>query len=82
MAAVLTEYDFTTPSTMSTGRRFYPWAEWFDGRIWRLTPGEDFSTTPLMMERVIRGTAVRKKYSVSIRHEEDGCVVLQALKRA
>ena len=81
MAQVLDEYDFSTPSTLSSTRRFYPWNEWLDGRIWRLVPAEDFSTSPLMMERVIRGTAVRRKVSVTIRHEDDGCVVLQAAER-
>ena len=81
MATALVEYDFTTPSNSSKERRFYPWKSWFDGQIWRLLPGEDFSTSPLMMERVIRGTAVRKGMSVKVRHEDDGCIVLQAVER-
>lgn len=81
MATPLEEYEFNTPSNFSKERRFYPWKSWFDGQIWRLFPDEDFSTSPLMMERVIRGTAVRKSMSVKIRHEEDGCIVLQACER-
>jgi hypothetical protein len=81
MATALAEYDFSTPSISTKERRFYPWNTWFDGQIWRLTPGDDFSTSPLMMERVIRGTAVRRGLSVKVRHEEDGSVVLQASER-
>lgn len=81
MATVLQEYSFEEPSRLSKGRRSYPWSEWFDGRIWQLQPDTDFDSTPLMMERVIRGTAVRKKYSVKIRHEDDGSIVMQASSR-
>ena len=26
-----------------TPRATYPWDQWFDGRTWELTPGEDFN---------------------------------------
>lgn len=81
MAVVLPDYSFDKPSDLSKTRRYYPWSEWFDGRIWQLFPGTDFDSTPLMMERVIRGTAVRKRYSVKIRHDGDS-IVLQAVPKA
>lgn len=81
MASTLAHFDFTAPSILSDDRRRYPWKDWFDGQIWQLFPEDDFSDNPLMMERVIRGTAVRKKYSVQIRHQPDGSIVLKATKK-
>lgn len=72
MAERLTEYDFKQSSHITkTERRNYPWHEWFDGSIWRLTWGVDFDTHPLMMERVIRTRATSRKIKLSIRHEGD-----------
>lgn len=72
MSERLTEYDFTEASQITkTERRNYPWNEWFDGSIWRITWGEDFDTHPLMMERVIRTRATSRKVKLSIRHEGD-----------
>lgn len=36
MAKVLNEFDFR--SGRAGGHEKYPWAEWFDGRIWKLSP--------------------------------------------
>ena len=72
MSERLTEYDFTEASQITKSeRRNYPWNEWFDGSIWRLTWGVDFDTHPLMMERVIRTRATSRKIKLSIRHEGD-----------
>ena len=84
MSKRLTSYDFTKPSTItSTDRMKYPWEEWFDGSIWRITQGDDFKTHPLMMERIIRTRATAWKAKIVIRHEAVqsvdpfGCIVFQ-----
>ena len=72
MAERLPLYDFKQSSHITkTDRRNYPWNEWFDGSIWRITWGVDFDTHPLMMERVIRTRATSRKIKLSIRHEGD-----------
>jgi hypothetical protein len=74
MAERLRSFDFTTQSAItsaeSKGRNRYPWNDWFDGDIWKLTQGEDFDTSPLMMERIIRTRASNKnhKAKVTLRH--------------
>jgi hypothetical protein len=88
MAERLRSFDFTAQSAItsaeSKGRNRYPWDEWFDGDIWKLTQGEDFDTSPLMMERIIRTRASSKtqRAKVTLRHlpELDGkppSIVLQ-----
>jgi len=31
------------------GRVRYPWADWLDGRLWKLVHGEDYQVTPRVM---------------------------------
>jgi hypothetical protein len=40
MAKVVNEFDFRVRKSR------YPWAEWLDGQIWKLTNGTDFDCTP------------------------------------
>ena len=74
MAERLKSFDFTAQSAItsawSKGRNRYPWNEWFDGDIWKITAGEDFDTSPLMMERIIRTRASnpKNKAKVTLRH--------------
>ena len=74
MAERLQSFDFTAQSaitaTENKGRNRYPWDEWFDGDIWKITQGEDFTTSPLMMERIIRTRASNKDHraKVTMRH--------------
>ena len=74
MAEKLRSFDFTMQSAItsaeSKGRNRYPWTEWFDGDIWKITQGEDFDTSPLMMERIIRTRASNKSHraKVTLRH--------------
>ena len=88
MAERLRSFDFTAQSAITKatrkGRRRYPWNEWFDGDIWKIKQGEDFTTSPLMMERIIRTRASNKKnrVQVTLRHvpSENGdepAIVLQ-----
>jgi hypothetical protein len=70
MAEKLTKFDFQKPSEItSTEKMPYPWTQWLDGDIWKLTAGEDFHTHPLMMERIIRTRATSRKARVRLRHQ-------------
>lgn len=70
MAEKLRTFDFGKPSEItSSDKRLYPWEQWFDGDIWQLTEGDDFSTHPLMMERIIRTRAVNRHAKVRLRHQ-------------
>ena len=74
MAERLSSFDFTAQSAItsaeSKGRNRYPWDQWFDGDIWKITQGVDFDAEPLMMERIIRTRASNKnhKAKVTMRH--------------
>ena len=74
MAERLRSFDFTAQSAItsaeSKGRNRYPWDDWFDGDIWKITRGEDFDAEPLMMERIIRTRASNKNHraKVTLRH--------------
>jgi len=35
----------------------YPWDEWSDGRVWRLTRGEDFNSDPKSFRVLVHRTA-------------------------
>jgi hypothetical protein len=73
MAEKLRSFDFDKPSDItSSEKRLYPWDQWFDGDIWKLTEGEDFGTHPLMMERIIRTRAVNRGAKVRLRHQANG----------
>ena len=70
MATKLKKYDWDNSSNMTKGEKaVYPWDEWLDGSIWRLTHGKDFQPHPLMMERIIRTRATGRGARVQLRHE-------------
>lgn len=85
MATRLKGFDFDAPSTLTTTEKAtYPWEDWFDGDVWQIEAGEDFTTHPLMMERIIRTRASSKnhKAKVTLRHlpvgdEQWGIIVMQ-----
>ena len=83
MAQILQRYDwtFTSKHNDQARSRNYPWDEWLDGRIRRLSPGTDFDGPAVSVERVIRTSANRRKIRVRVRIEEvEGVdtIVLQA----
>jgi hypothetical protein len=71
MATKLKTFDFTAPSaiTQPTEKAVYPWEQWLDGDIWQIREGEDFTTHPLMMERIIRTRATARGAKVRLRHQ-------------
>lgn len=76
MAKTVKTFNFT-----SRRSPFYPWDEWFDGRIWQLTKGEDFSVS-LHSFRTCAYLAASKRGG-RVRSSTSGDVVtLQFLKEA
>jgi hypothetical protein len=77
MAEKLESFDFGGHG----GRRAtYPWGEWLDGSIWKLTLGVDFSGSLNSFRNNIYVTARRKGRGVRLRIVE-GAIVLQAFER-
>lgn len=70
MAEVITAFDPEVPVEHDRQRK-YPWDQWFDGQIWRLTPGVDFENHSLVIERQIRTRASARKVAVHIQHGPD-----------
>ncbi len=56
MATTLESYDFKVT------RGKYPWEEWLDGSIWRLSKGEDFQCEPA----TFRSSAISKAKRLGI----------------
>lgn len=46
MAKVAKDPDFRVHRSHAK----YPWDDWQDGRVWEITAGEDFTTTPRYMQ--------------------------------
>lgn len=55
----------------------YPWDQWFDGDVWELEQGEDFTTSVEGMRSVLHGAAKRLGYALSTR-VRDGLIYVQA----
>lgn len=66
MARVLKAYTFAVDRP--TGKRgrppLYPWDEWTDGRIWKVTEGIDFTTSRNGFRSCLAGHAKRKGYTL------------------
>ena len=84
MATKLKEFDFSHQSRLTPlgEQDDYPWDEWFDGDIWQIEHGVDFTPHPLMMERIVRTRVVSREGKVTMRHvglngEPWGIIVLQ-----
>lgn len=59
-----------TVKEMPDTRKSYPWKSWFDGRIWKLTQGEDFMVSMEVMRTQVYSNA--QKYDVSVNTSVDG----------
>lgn len=68
MAKVLTRHDFRN----GHGNQRYPWAEWGNGEIWRISQGEDFSVEPRVMQGQIkvRGTKEGRKTVTNVQGKD------------
>lgn len=65
------------PFTGKTSR--YPWKEWFDGRVWQLTQGEDFSVSVESFRSTICASANRMHIKVVTRRKGKD-LYIQAIK--
>lgn len=45
----------------------YPYGDWFDGAVWRLRRGDDFTVNPKSLRAAIHGAAKRRGVKVSTR---------------
>jgi len=77
MATILKNYEPKKPQRPSR----YPWDEWFDGRIRRLTQGKknDFQCSVASMADLCRKTARKREFPVTV-HEESKAVVIEPLE--
>lgn len=72
MATVYIKTD-RTEEFWDRERPRYPWAQWLDGRLWKLTKGEDFRVDP----KVLRNQAHRQgiTFNVNVRTHVDGDIL-------
>ncbi len=76
MAELLTEF----PPINRGGRpQFYPWDEWFDGQVRRLTKGVDFHCSPNSLRSLAYTTAVNRGLNVRSK-VLDKSIVIQAVR--
>lgn len=74
MAEALDDYHFT-----SRGAR-YPWREWCDGRIWRITQGVDFEVSVETMRDQIYARARLHGWAVKTSIEGDESLVFKVIR--
>lgn len=81
MAKVREEYTFTHGAQ---GKRKYPWNEWFDGQIWELLAGVDYTCSSSSMVSAIYKAAGERAGKCRVRrlHDQYGdSVVLQFYRK-
>lgn len=76
MAEKLKDYDFS-----GCGHGKYPFPEWTDGSIYRLTKGRDFTVKPESMRSSLMRWSKDNGYLVSTKIDGDS-VVFQMLKES
>lgn len=59
---------FTIQKTRSSR---YPWDEWTDGSIWRITRGEDFDVKPVSVVGTIYSKAKARGLKVTVAYNDD-----------
>lgn len=75
MAERLDEFEFLGPG----GGRKYPWAQWFDGGIWKLSAGTDFTCSVKCFRNQVGSTAKRRRKIVQTQLVDERTLVLQAV---
>jgi hypothetical protein len=70
--------DATLPprkGKVKRSRERYPYGEWFDGAVWRLRKGEDFTVSPQSIRTGIHSAARRRGIKVATRIYGDTVMV-------
>ena len=70
MASVIVELPIWARGLGGTKEKF-PFDEWFDGQVWKLVRGEDFTQPRGGMAHRIRAAATKRKLRVGVAHKED-----------
>ena len=55
-----------TPPDPSADKPVYPFAEWLDGRTWRLTRGRDFWGPPWLFARRLQASANARRLCLAL----------------
>jgi hypothetical protein len=67
MARVLKAYTFTADRTGKRGRpALYPWDEWTDGQVWKVTEGIDFKISRNSFRSSLVNHATRNGYTLKV----------------
>lgn len=67
MARVLKTYTFTADRNGKRGRpALYPWSDWTDGRVWKVTEGIDFKVTRNSFRSTLASHAARNGYTLKV----------------
>lgn len=77
MAEILDNYDFS--STRKRGS-IYPWEEWFDGKIRKLSRGDDFKGTAESFRVGAYNAAKKSGVTIQTRILDENSVVLRAIR--
>lgn len=72
MAEELSEFQF------DTGVSMYPWAEWLDGKIYKLTKGEDYKSQTDSFRSTAQEHARKRGKVLRTKVTENG-IVIQAV---
>ena len=75
MAERLEDFD----SWQRGGTTKYPWDRWFNGDVWLLTKGEDFTVAASSIRASAQQAGRGRSIKIRSRILNDGSVVLQAL---
>lgn len=79
MCEVLDKFEFRGRGEAgSHALEKYPWGEWMDGKIRRLTKGKDFDLTVENMMAQVRQTARKRDMRIRANREGNDSFVFQA----
>ena len=62
----------------SGGGQKYPLDDWFDGRVWELTAGEDFTTSLKNVRTTLATTAASRGLKLATRKTSETTLAVQA----
>lgn len=57
------------------GRQYYPWGEWFDGKVRLLEPGVDFTCEPVGMRSAAYSAAKKANIKIVARVRPEGVYI-------